>query len=105
MSFDQIIGSDEDGNPLKYSDVIADGSTATINAPGRHCDSDVDRLAQAIQAEQPFLSPNERRVLAWKLDPNGGKLTHWAANNGFNKGYASRLNKALEHKLAKHMKK
>jgi hypothetical protein len=105
VSFDQIVGRDEDENPLKYSDVIADGSTAAINAPGFYDDTDVDRLARAIRTEKPFLSPNERRVLAWKLDPRGGKLTHWAANNGLNKGYASRLNKGLEHKLAKHMKK
>ena len=105
VSFDQYVGRDEDGNRLTLGDVILDAGTAAINAPGRHCDPDVDRLAQAIRAEEPFLSPNERRVLAWKLDPGGGKLTHWAAHNGMSKGYASKLDRRIEEKLGERMKK
>ena len=38
-----------------YSDVIPDGSTAALNAPGFTDATDVDRLRLAIAAERPLL--------------------------------------------------
>ena len=105
VRWQDVASRTEDEEGLTFADVIADGSSVGLNAPGFTDDTDVDRLRRAIEADLPFMSPNERRLLDWKLDPNGGKLTHWAAENCFDKGYASRLNRQLENKLAKRMKK
>src|SRR5262249_55505995 len=105
MSWQDVASRTEDGKELTFADVIADGRIEALNAPGLNSDTDVERLRQAIDAERPFLSPKERQVLDWKLDPNGGKLSHWAANNGISKGYASKLDQRIEQKLGNRMKK
>lgn len=104
VRWQDVASRTEDGEGLTFEEVIADGSSAGLNLPGSSDDSDVERLRCAIKAERPFFSPNELKVLAWKLDPNGGKLTHWAAKNGLSKGYASKLDRRIEDKLGKRMK-
>ena len=101
VSFDQFVGHDEDGNRLTLADVTAGPDPRGI----RNSDPDVDKLLRAIEAERPFFSRGELRVLAWKLDPNGGKLSHWAAQIGISKGYASKLNQRVDGRLAERMKK
>jgi hypothetical protein len=105
VSFDQVVCQDEDGKDLTYADVLADGRSACLNMPGHDRDAQVDRLRQAIEAERPFFSPKELDVLAWKLDPDGGRLSHWAAKNGISKGYASKLDRRIQDKLGNRMKK
>jgi hypothetical protein len=102
VSFDQVVGEDDDGGKLYLKDVVAGSDPRSIP----NADSDVDKLRRAIEAERPFLSPNERRVLdEWKLDRCGGRLSHWAARNGIDKGYASRMNSKIEKRFAQRMKK
>jgi hypothetical protein len=101
VSFDQVVGEDDDGGKLYLKDVVAGSDPRSIP----NADSDVDKLRRAIEAELPFLTPNERKVLEWKLDRSGGRLSHWAARNGTDKGYASRMNSKIEKRLAQRMKK
>src|SRR5262249_28095316 len=105
VRWQDVASHTEDGEGLTFADVIADGTTAALNLPGSNDDSDVDRLCRAIDAERPFWSPKEWSLLDWKLNPNGGKLCHWAAKNGISKGYASKLNQRIEDKLNERMKK
>jgi hypothetical protein len=101
VSLDEVIGEDEDGNPLRLKDVIADGSGAHDPNAGE----DVARLLEAIQTERPFLSDKEAKVLAWKLNPQGLTLSQFAAKEGLSKGYASKMSKRIEGNLAKRFKR
>jgi hypothetical protein len=101
VSFDEVVGKDEDGNNLHLRDVIAGSDPRGIP----NADSDVDKLRCAIEAEMPFLTPNERKVLEWKLDRQGGRLCHWAARNGVSKGHASKLNQRITERLGARMKR
>ncbi len=101
VSFGEVVGKDEDGNNLHWSDVVAGSDPRGF----KNSETEVDKLLRAVKAEMPFFTPNERRVLEWKLDPQAGRLTHWAARNGIDKGYASRMNSKIESRLANRMKK
>jgi hypothetical protein len=100
VSFDQLIGRNEDDEKIYLKDVIAGSDPREFVGS----DPDVDKLRRAIDAELPFFSDAERKTLEWKLAPDGGKLTHWAAKNGFSKGYASKLNQRITTRLANRMK-
>jgi hypothetical protein len=101
VSFDQVVGKDELEGNLHLKDVIAGSDPRGIP----NADSDVNKLRRAIEAELPFLTPNERKVLEWKLDGRGGRLCHWAARNGISKGHASKLNQRVTERLGARMKR
>jgi len=101
VSFDQVVGKDELEGNLHLKDVIAGSDPRGIP----NADSDVNKLRRAIEAEMPFLSPKERKLIEWKLDRHGGTLCHWAAQNGISKGYASKLHDRVLQRLTSRMKK
>jgi hypothetical protein len=101
VSFDEVVGKDELEGNLRLKDVIAGSDPRGIP----NADSDVEKLRRAIEAEKPFLIPNERKMLEWKLDRQGGTLCHWAARNGISKGHASKLNQRITERLGVRMKR
>jgi hypothetical protein len=102
VSFDQVISRDEDEGKLSLADIIGGPDPRDI----KNSDPDVEKLRRAIEAELPFFSPNEPKLLLdWKLNVQGGRLSQWAAKNGISKGYASKLNDRVTTQLADRLKK
>jgi hypothetical protein len=100
LSFDQVWWRDGDEDGLTLKDAVAGSDPRAV----KHSDPDVEKLRRAIDAELPFFSPNERKLLlGWKLDLTPKLLSHWAADNGLSKGYASKLNQRVEARLKKRM--
>jgi hypothetical protein len=100
LSFDQVLWRDDDEGGLSLKDVVAGADPREV----KNSDPDVEKLRRAIDVELPFFSPNERKLLlGWKLDLTPRPLSHWAADNGLSKGYASKLNQRVEARLKKRM--
>jgi hypothetical protein len=99
VSFNEAVTRDDAEGTLRLEDVLGPDPRSF-----KHSDPDVDKLRRAIDAERPFLSPSERKLLEWKLDPLGGRPGQWAAKNGISKGWASKLNDRVTARLADRMK-